>query len=344
MRGEVTQYRKTKKGVHRMDSPFDRRRSFNSSQARASRWLLTLFYLLFFAYGVFTLQVILFKTVPFSAIFYHAGVRSIRSINWIPFYTIAEFFTSQDIGMGRAFINIGGNIAIFVPLGVLAAQIGNGRSVRMQSLWLLIASLLLEIIQYVLALGSSDIDDILLNTLGGIIGIGIYRWFRKKTSSTNRLLTVLIVLFLLVGLAGGASAKMLGYDSLLPFSKARVGFVDENKEVMAGWDEVRADLFGNLTAVGTQELTVHVNPMHRQTSEPTEAEGKEVRIPITDATKFFITHIRSHKHTVISNYQEATSSEVVALLETREMAPPVKVWLSRDDRQVADAVLVSVVE
>ncbi|WP_178023654.1 VanZ family protein [uncultured Paenibacillus sp.] len=327
-----------------MDSPFDRRRSFNSSQARASRWLLTLFYLLFFAYGVFTLQVILFKTVPFSAIFYHAGVRSIRSINWIPFYTIAEFFTSQDIGMGRAFINIGGNIAIFVPLGVLAAQIGNGRSVRMQSLWLLIASLLLEIIQYVLALGSSDIDDILLNTLGGVIGIGIYRWFRKKTSSTNRLLTVLIVLFLLVGLAGGASAKMLGYDSLLPFSKARVGFVDENKEVMAGWDEVRADLFGNLTAVGTQELTVHVNPMHRQTSEPTEAEGKEVRIPITDATKFFITHIRSHKHTVISNYQEATSSEVVALLERREMAPPVKVWLSRDDRQVADAVLVSVVE
>ncbi|GJM79889.1 hypothetical protein HMSSN139_23850 [Paenibacillus sp. HMSSN-139] len=52
----------------------------------------------------------------------------------------------------------------------------------MQTLWLLIASLLLEIIQYVLALGSSDIDDVLLNTMGGVIGIGIYRWFRKKNS------------------------------------------------------------------------------------------------------------------------------------------------------------------
>ncbi|MDU2241630.1 MAG: VanZ family protein [Paenibacillus sp.] len=327
-----------------MDSPFDRRRSVISSQARTSRWLLTLFYLLYFASGLFTLQVILFKTVPFSAIFYHAGVRSIRSINWIPFYTIAEFFTSRDIGIGRAFINVGGNIAIFVPLGILAAQIGNGKSFRMQSLWLLIASLLLEIIQYVLALGSSDIDDILLNTLGGVIGIGIYRWFRKKTATTNRLLTALIALFLVVGFAVGASAKMLGYDSLLPFSNARVGFVDENKEVMAGWDEVRPDLFGNLTAVGTQELTVHVNPKHRQTSEPTEAEGQEVRIPITDATKFFISHIRSHKHTVISDYQEATNSEIVSLLETRDMAPPVKVWLSSDDRQVAEAVLVSVVE
>ncbi|MNN17271.1 VanZ like family protein [compost metagenome] len=327
-----------------MDSKFDRGRGINLSQARTSRWLQALFYLLFSAYGLFTLQVILFKTVPFAAIFYHAGERSIRSINWIPFYTIAEFFTSPNMGMGRALLNVGGNIALFVPLGILAAHVGNGRSIRLQSLWLLVTSLLLEIIQYVLALGSSDIDDILLNTLGGVIGIGIYRWFRKRTSSTNRLLTVLIVLFMLVGLAGVASARMLGYDSLLPFSNTRVGFVDENKEVMAGWDEARADVFGSLTAVGTQEVTVQMNLKLRGASAPEEAEGEEVRFLITDATQFFVSHIRSHQHTVISNYQKASRSEVVSLLETREMAPPVKVWLSDEDRQVAEAVLVSVVE
>lgn len=91
-----------------MDSKFDRGRSINLSQARTSRWLQALFYLLFSAYGLFTLQVILFKTVPFAAIFYHAGERSIRSINWIPFYTIAEFFTSPNMGMGRALLNVGG--------------------------------------------------------------------------------------------------------------------------------------------------------------------------------------------------------------------------------------------
>ncbi|MGG6309320.1 VanZ family protein [Paenibacillus macerans] len=257
-----------------MDYPFHRGQSGRPKPTGTRRLLLVLFYLLFAAYALFALKVILFKIIPFSALFHATPLLLLRSVNLIPFYTIIEFFTSENIGMERALVNVVGNIAIFVPLGIFVAHAGNGKSFRMQSLWPLIISLLLEIIQYVLALGSSDIDDILLNSLGGMIGIGIYRWFRKKTSSTDRLLTALIVLFLVVGLAGGASAKMMGYNSILPFSKGRVESVVENKEVLAGWDETRADLFGILTAVGTQELTVYMNPKHRRTTAPKETEDK----------------------------------------------------------------------
>ena len=38
---------------------------------------------------------------------------------------------------------------------------------------------LIEVVQYLFIAGrSADIDDILLNTVGGLIGYGLYRWIR----------------------------------------------------------------------------------------------------------------------------------------------------------------------
>jgi glycopeptide antibiotics resistance protein len=40
-----------------------------------------------------------------------------------------------------------------------------------------VTSLLLELIQLVLALGNFDVDDLLLNSIGGIAGYGVYLVF-----------------------------------------------------------------------------------------------------------------------------------------------------------------------
>ena len=63
-----------------------------------------------------------------------------------------------------------GNIFLFFPLGFLL------RGLFQRKAWVSIAicaafSLLMEICQWVFAIGRSDIDDLLLNTLGGVLGV-----------------------------------------------------------------------------------------------------------------------------------------------------------------------------
>ncbi len=49
-----------------------------------------------------------------------------------------------------------------------------------------------EIIQFIFAIGRADITDVLSNTLGGIIGIGIYALLSKVLKGrTNKVLNVL---------------------------------------------------------------------------------------------------------------------------------------------------------
>ncbi len=66
-------------------------------------------------------------------------------------------------------------------------------------------SVAFEVIQYVFGIGRSDITDVITNTLGGAIGIGIYAVTRRMLGiRTNRVLTVVeliatVVILLFVG-------------------------------------------------------------------------------------------------------------------------------------------------
>ena len=53
-------------------------------------------------------------------------------------------------------------------------------------------SLLFEVLQFIFAIGGSDITDLMGNTLGGIIGVGVYIVFCKLFSTkANKILNVL---------------------------------------------------------------------------------------------------------------------------------------------------------
>lgn len=305
--------------------------------------MIFLFYLIFIAYAFVAIKVILFKTIPLSALFHSGIMPALRSVNIIPFHTIIDFFTSENIDMGRALANIGGNIAIFVPLGIFVTYATHNKSLRISLLYLLLTSFALEVIQYVFALGSSDIDDILLNFTGGAIGVGIYKWFRKITSSRNQFLISLIGFFLVTGLLGGAVIRIFAPD-LLPFSTAKVEFIYENKEVMAGWDEAKADLVGDLAAMEGHEITLHMNPKLMRSTDEKSTDEEDVHIQINDSTQIFTRHISSDKNTVISKYEEVTGSDISSLLEAGNNAPSIMVWLSNENRQVAEAVLISVID
>ena len=78
--------------------------------------------------------------------------------------------------------NVIGNICVFMPLGIFLPRLFK----RCRNLFFVIVlslelSLLVEVVQLVTRVGSFDVDDLLLNTIGGILGYIIYKVFAGIT-------------------------------------------------------------------------------------------------------------------------------------------------------------------
>ena len=72
--------------------------------------------------------------------------------------------------------NIAGNILWFVPLGLL---LGKGKALRALLLGVALSSAI-EISQFLLITGFADIDDVILNALGSLLGWLLYRCLPVK--------------------------------------------------------------------------------------------------------------------------------------------------------------------
>lgn len=97
--------------------------------------------------------------------------------NIIPFHTIKSLIYHRDAYNTDTWVkNLFGNIVLFIPLGVFIPVL-NRRLLRVVRCLLVIILILflVESIQLVTRVGSFDIDDIILNTLGAIIGLFLMR-------------------------------------------------------------------------------------------------------------------------------------------------------------------------
>jgi glycopeptide antibiotics resistance protein len=107
--------------------------------------------------------------------------------NLIPFSTIRLFLQSSSFNSSAAIINLIGNIGVFVPFGILIPSAFGGRYIRMLIVFLS-GLLVLETLQLLTRRGSFDIDDFILNTLGTMIGYGVYiifKWWIKSRRNYN---------------------------------------------------------------------------------------------------------------------------------------------------------------
>jgi glycopeptide antibiotics resistance protein len=90
--------------------------------------------------------------------------------NWILFASIHKIYYSRMDDMYK-FMNIGGNILGFVPLGFLLPLVFFRRwSLILTVVSVFFISFLFESIQLYTGLGVFDVDDLLLNTTGGFLG------------------------------------------------------------------------------------------------------------------------------------------------------------------------------
>lgn len=88
------------------------------------------------------------------------------------FQEIRRFWIYREqVGGWIAFYNLAGNVIGFIPFGFILPVMHRG----MKHFWLVLMlgfglSLLVETLQLVLKVGCFDVDDLLLNTLGAVIG------------------------------------------------------------------------------------------------------------------------------------------------------------------------------
>lgn len=116
-----------------------------------------------------------------------------KTYNFIPFQTIAGYITGfNNYNFDIWFNNTIGNVILFMPLGFLLPFIFNGiKSLKYVVIASAISSLVIEVVQYITWFGRLDVDDVILRTLGGILGFGLfympqkYNIFPKKYFSVK---------------------------------------------------------------------------------------------------------------------------------------------------------------
>ena len=95
-------------------------------------------------------------------------------LNLIPFVELLDYSNKRDL-----LLNNIGNTAMFIPSGIILPIIYK----KLNSFWKVVAagamiSLCIEILQLPFSGRASDVDDLILNTAGVMIGYGIYALVR----------------------------------------------------------------------------------------------------------------------------------------------------------------------
>lgn len=158
---------------------------------RTTKWAVPF---LFAVYLILLVWIILFKLqLPGEEL------AHIRGINLIPLYY------ETDVSLRLHIKEVLENVLIFVPYGIYLCMLSERLSAWGKAGILLGTSLALEAAQYILAIGCSDITDVLTNTAGGLLGMGLYRvlfLLLRDRRRTDRVISILaaVATVLLLGL------------------------------------------------------------------------------------------------------------------------------------------------
>ncbi len=106
------------------------------------------------------------------------------SLRLRPLATVAHYWALGGPEMVR---NLGGNLAAFVPLGALAPLVVRWRVTAFGAVGLgAVASLAIEVAQFLSRRRVADVDDVLLNAAGCLAGfglLGLLRWLLDQLQS-----------------------------------------------------------------------------------------------------------------------------------------------------------------
>lgn len=102
---------------------------------------------------------------------------SSKKISLVPFKTINSYLQSILYSNNSiAIINVVGNIVLFIPIGLIISIYLNNKILNF--IILLLVPITIEIMQFITASGVTDIDDVILNFFGEIVGASIFLFIK----------------------------------------------------------------------------------------------------------------------------------------------------------------------
>ncbi len=278
-------------------------------------------YIIFLIYLLILIKIILFKTNSFIDLLKGNTSTGYRSSNLIPFKTIVTFFNMKDFSFLRAFSNTVGNIAIFLPLGyLLPILIKKINSMSKVFLISISVSMAFESLQYIFYLGSLDIDDIILNTLGGVIGYIIYFYIKKFSNSNKFMYKISLILSIIAFIVGFPIAKT-EFGNLLGLTSEETLYI--NKEVIPDEDP---DIRGTYISKENDSLKIYDSIIAKSSQE--KEFLKEKFIPIDKNTKFYYYKIKELKNKSEIEYDPVTIDELNKINEYSLMS----IWETKNNK------------
>ena len=143
---------------------------------------MTVSRLLFIIYMMITLYVVFFAEQM------GRKTGTAYRYNLVPFMEIKRFLRLMD-GEWKwtAWFNLVGNILCFIPFGMfLPAVCRWARTFVRTTILTVTFSMMIETIQLYLKIGIFDVDDLMLNTIGGIIGYCIYKIVQRLRAAFRK--------------------------------------------------------------------------------------------------------------------------------------------------------------
>ncbi len=148
--------------------------------------------ILFLVYAAVMVKVMVFKDVPMlrvGPVALNFGGTQAGDPNYIPFKSIMPYlFGSAGWLIGG--LNILGNILLLVPVGFLLPFLFKKVNWKQILVVAVLSGLIIEGMQVFLHVGIFDIDDVILNGLGVLVGFWIYLLFQKVMASSYQRIAI----------------------------------------------------------------------------------------------------------------------------------------------------------
>lgn len=149
-------------------------------KTKRTRWLAAC---VLAAYGALLIRFVVFKAMPVIRIghmrFRFAGTHTGPG-NFVPFKSIVPLLMGQGNQL-IAMVNLFGNVIPFMPIGLLAPLIVRSLSWQKALILGVGTGLSFEVMEVVFRVGIFDVDDIILNTFGVLVGYGVFVMFRRRS-------------------------------------------------------------------------------------------------------------------------------------------------------------------
>ncbi|MFC7679866.1 VanZ family protein [Paenibacillus sp. GCM10028914] len=141
--------------------------------------------LTYFLFGFYVL--LLTWIIVFKIAYSFQDLPEIRNINLIPFGE--SVIVNNEIDIQELLYNM----LAFIPFGIYISMLTKW-SILKRTTFIASVSLVYESLQFIFAIGASDITDLINNTLGGIVGIGLYHLLLKLVRTELKAFKILNII------------------------------------------------------------------------------------------------------------------------------------------------------